>query len=78
MIHRLGGAAKRPEVQIMADGGRFRLRFQTVGGWRYRVERTDVLGAPWTTVDERVGTGTVVEIETDAGGGSGFFRVRVD
>ena len=78
MIHLPGGAAKRPEVQIMADGGRFRLRFQTVGGWRYRVERTDVLGAPWTTVDERVGTGTVVEIETDAGGGSGFFRVRVD
>jgi hypothetical protein len=73
-----GGAAKGPEVQIMADGGRFRLRFQTVGGWRYRVERTEVLGAFWTTVDERVGAGTAVEIETDAGVGSGFFRVRVD
>jgi hypothetical protein len=49
-----------------------------VGGWRYFVERTEVLGAFWTTVDERVGAGTVVEIETDAGVGSGFFRVRVD
>lgn len=73
-----GGAAQRPEVQIMADQGRLRLRFQTVGGWRYRVERADVLGTSWTTVDERAGTGGFVEVETDAGGGARFFRVRVD
>jgi hypothetical protein len=65
-------------VQIMAEGGRSRLRFQTVGAWRYRVERADALGASWTTIDEMVGTGGVVEVEADAGGAGGFFRVRVD
>jgi subtilisin family serine protease len=73
-----GGAAQRPEVQIMADGGRSRLRFRTVGGWRYRVERAEVLGASWTTIDEIVGGGGVVEVEAGAGGAGGFFRVRVD
>lgn len=73
-----GGAAERPDVQIVADGGAPRLRFQTVGGWRYRVERVDVLGASWTAVDERLGTGGVLEVETDAGDGDAFFRVRVD
>jgi len=73
-----GGAAQRPEIQIMADRGRLRLRFQTVGAWRYRVERADALGTTWTTVDERVGTGGFVEVETDAGGEGGLFRVRVD
>jgi hypothetical protein len=62
----------------MSDGGRSRLRFQTVGTWRYRVERAEVLEASWTTIDEKVGIGGVVEVEADAGGAGWFFRVRVD
>jgi subtilisin family serine protease len=73
-----GGVSTRPDVEIVEETGGVRLRFQTVGAWRYRVERAEALGEAWTMVEERLGTGGIVEIRADAGGGGGFFRVRVD
>lgn len=77
-------AASRLFLEVVrGDDGTLALRFPTVGGRRYRVERTAALGgvqSGWGIVEDEVsGRGIPVRIPIDPGpeGGAGFYRVRL-
>lgn len=61
-------------------GGNIGITFPTLTGRTYKVERSDTLAAPWTTVQQNIpGTGSVQTI-TDTGGAAQprrFYRVTV-
>ena len=68
-------------TRVELRGGAIRLRFATVLGKQYRVEKADQL-APnrWTILaDEIVGTGGVVEVKDSSAGllETRFYRVRL-
>jgi hypothetical protein len=75
----------KPVASLTVSGGSasIRIKFDTVAGLWYRVERADTLpAANWTEVDPgwRQGLGLPMEVIADASGAGhqqGYFRIEI-
>lgn len=69
-----------PQLQAYSEpGAPPQFSFPTVTGQRYFVEQTEALDQPWQLLTNNfLGNGSVMVITNDSGGGTRFYRLRVE